>query len=94
MIDEFAEFKAQFPDFTGPLNHVFRGGRSLGVYTVIMTQKPSGVVTDQMNANANFRWCLKVQSESDSRDMLGIPDAAFLTVPGRSYVRSGEEQWN
>ena len=90
VIDEFAEFKAQFPDFTGPLNHVFRGGRSLGVYTVIMTQKPSGVVTDQMNANANFRWCLKVQSESDSRDMLGIPDAAFLTVPGRSYVRSGE----
>ena len=90
VIDEFAEFKAQFPDFTGPLNHVFRGGRSLGVYTMIMTQKPSGVVTEQMSANANFRWCLKVQSESDSRDMLGIPDAAFLTVPGRSYVKSGD----
>ena len=90
VIDEFAEFKAQFPDFTGPLNHVFRGGRSLGVYTMIMTQKPSGVVTEQMSANANFRWCLRVQSESDSRDMLGIPDAAFLTVPGRSYVKSGD----
>ena len=90
VIDEFAEFKAQFPDFTGPLNHVFRGGRSLGVYTMIMTQKPSGVVTEQMTANANFRWCLRVQSESDSRDMLGISDAVYLTVPGRSYVRAGD----
>ena len=90
VIDEFAEFKAQFPDFTGPLNHIFRGGRSLGVYTMIMTQKPSGVVTEQMSANANFRWCLRVQSEADSRDMLGIRDAAYLTAPGRSYVKSGE----
>ena len=90
VIDEFAEFKAQFPDFTGPLNHVFRGGRSLGVYTMIMTQKPSGVVTEQMTANANFRWGLRVQSESDSRDMLGISDAVYLTVPGRSYVRAGD----
>lgn len=90
VIDEFAEFKAQFPDFSEPLNHIFRGGRSLGVYTMIMTQKPSGVVTEQMNANANFRWCLKVQSESDSRDMLGVSDAAYLNVPGRSYVKSGD----
>lgn len=89
VIDEFADFKAQFPDFTGALDHIFRGGRSLGIYTVIMTQKPAGVVTEQMNANANFRWCLKVVSEHDSRDMLGISDAAYLTTPGRAYVKKG-----
>ncbi len=89
VIDEFADFKAQYPDFTGPLNHIFRGGRALGIYTVIMTQKPAGVVTEQMTANANFRWCLKVMSESDSREMLGISDAAYLTKPGRSYVKIG-----
>lgn len=89
VIDEFADFKAQYPDFTGPLNHIFRGGRALGIYTVIMTQKPGGVVTEQMYANACFRWCLKVMSESDSRDMLGTGDAAYLTQPGRAYVRTG-----
>ena len=89
VIDEFADFKAQYPDFTGPLNHIFRGGRALGIYTVIMTQKPAGVVTEQMYANACFRWCLKVMSESDSREMLGVGDAAYLTQPGRAYVRSG-----
>ena len=89
VIDEFADFKAQYPDFTGPLDHIFRGGRALGIYTVIMTQKPAGVVTEQMTANANFRWCLKVMSESDSREMLGINDAAYLNKPGRSYVKIG-----
>lgn len=89
VIDEFADFKAQYPDFTGPLNHIFRGGRALGIYTVIMTQKPGGVVTEQMTANANFRWCLKVMSESDSREMLGVSDAAYLNKPGRSYVKIG-----
>lgn len=90
VFDEFAEFKAQFPDFTTALNHIFRGGRSLGVFSMIMTQKPSGVVTDQMNANANFRWCLKVQSESDSRELLGENHAAYIRNPGRSYVRCGD----
>lgn len=90
VFDEFAEFKAQFPDFTNALNHIFRGGRSLGVFSMIMTQKPSGVVTDQMNANANFRWCLKVQSESDSRELLGENHAAYIRNPGRSYVKCGD----
>ena len=89
VIDEFADFKAQFPDFTGPLNHIFRGGRALGIYTVIMTQKPSGVVTEQMAANATFRWCLRVVSESDSREMIGCGDAAYLKHPGRAYVKIG-----
>lgn len=88
VIDEFADFKAQFPDFTGALEHIFRGGRSLGVYTLIMTQKPSGVVTEQMYANARFRWCLKVMSESDSREMLGVRGAAYIDTPGRCYVRT------
>lgn len=87
VIDEFADFKARFPDFTGALEHIFRGGRSLGVYTLIMTQKPAGVVTEQMYANARFRWCLKVMSESDSREMLGVGSAARITMPGRCYIK-------
>ena len=90
VIDEFADFKAQFPDFTGPLNHIFRGrARAWHLHTVIMTQKPSGVVTEQMAANATFRWCLRVVSESDSREMIGCGDAAYLKHPGRAYVKIG-----
>ena len=62
----------------------------MGFFVILMTQKPAGVVTDQMRANTHFRWCLKVQEESDSREMLGTVDAAALRVPGRAYVKSGD----
>lgn len=90
VVDEFAEFKQKFPDFTKPMDHLYRGGRSLGMHVILMTQSPTGIVTDQVRANANFRWCLGVKSESDSREMLGSTDAAAIRIPGRVYIRSNE----
>ena len=46
---------------------VARIGRSLGVHLILATQKPSGVVNDQIWSNTKFRVCLKVQDESDSK---------------------------
>lgn len=90
VVDEFAEFKQKFPDFTKPMDHLYRGGRSLGMHVILMTQSPTGIVTDQVRANANFRWCLGVKSESDSREMLGSTDAAAIRIPGRVYVKSND----
>ena len=90
IVDEFAELKKQFPDFTKPLEHLYQGGRSLGMFVVLMTQSPSGVVTDQMRSNAEFRWCLRVKSDLDSRELLGTTDASLLRLPGRAYVKSKE----
>lgn len=90
IIDEFAELKQQFPDFTKPLEHLYRGGRSLGMCVIVMTQSPSGIVTEQMRNNARFRWCLSVMSESDSREMLGTTEGASIRIPGRAYVRAGD----
>lgn len=90
IVDEFAELKKQFPDFTKPLEHLYQVGRSLGMFVVLMTQSPAGVVTDQMRSNAEFRWCLRVKSDSDSRELLGTTDAGLLRVPGRAYVKAKE----
>ena len=90
IVDEFAELKKQFPDFTKPLEHLYQGGRSLGMFVVLMTQSPSGVVTDQMRSNAEFRWCLRVKSDLDSKELLGTTDASLLRLPGRAYVKSKE----
>ena len=92
VIDEFAEFKAQFPEFMGIIDRTFAIGRTLGVFIVLLTQKPAGVVSDKMNANTRFRWCLKVANKGDSNDMLHHPDAAKITVPGRAYVQVGEDE--
>ena len=92
IIDEFAEFKVQFPDFMTVINRVFAIGRTLGVFAILLTQKPAGVVDDKMHANTRFRWCLKVASSADSKDMIKHPDAAKITNPGRAYVQVGEDE--
>ena len=88
--DEFAELKKNEPEFMSGLISVARVGRSLGIHMVLATQKPSGVVDDQIWANSQFRLCLKVQSAADSRDMLKTPDAAGINRPGRLYFQTGE----
>ena len=66
-----------------------RIGRSLGVHLILATQKPSGVVNDQIWSNSRFRVCLKVQEKSDSNEMIKCPDAAFLKQAGRFYLQVG-----
>lgn len=87
--DEFAELKTQQSDFMTELISAARIGRSLGVHLILATQKPSGVVDDQIWSNSRFRACLKVQERQDSMDMLKRPDAAELAETGRFYLQVG-----
>ena len=90
--DEFAELKAQQPDFMDELISAARIGRSLGVHLILSTQKPSGVVDDQIWSNSRFRVCLKVQTTDDSQEMLKRPDAAYITNAGRFYLQVGNDE--
>lgn len=87
--DEFAELKAQQPEFMDQLISTARIGRSLGVHLILATQKPAGVVDDQIWSNSKFRVCLKVQDKSDSMDMIKCPDAAAIKETGRFYLQVG-----
>ena len=87
--DEFAELKSQQPEFMVQLISTARIGRSLGVHLILATQKPAGVVDDQIWSNSKFRVCLKVQDKSDSMDMIKCPDAASLKETGRFYLQVG-----
>lgn len=87
--DEFAELKSQQPEFMNQLISAARIGRSLGIHLILATQKPSGVVDDQIWSNSRFRVCLKVQERSDSMDMIKRPDAAQISETGRFYLQVG-----
>lgn len=91
--DEFAELKQQQPEFMDKLISAARIGRSLGVHLILATQKPSGVVNDQIRSNTKFRVCLRVQDRSDSMDMLKRPEAAELTDTGRFYLQVGYNEY-
>ena len=87
--DEFAELKSQQPEFMDQLISAARIGRSLGIHLILATQKPSGVVNDQIWSNTRFRVCLKVQEKGDSNEMIKRPDAALLKQTGRFYLQVG-----
>ncbi len=87
--DEFAELKMQQPDFMDQLISTARIGRSLGIHLILATQKPSGVVDDQIWSNSKFRISLKVQDKQDSQEMIKCPDAAEITQTGRFYLQVG-----
>lgn len=87
--DEFAELKQQQPEFMDELISIARIGRSLGVHLILATQKPSGVVNDQIWSNSKFKVCLKVQSRSDSMEMIKRPEAASIKEAGRFYLQVG-----
>lgn len=91
--DEFAELKAQQPDFMDQLISTARIGRSLGVHLILATQKPGGVVNDQIWSNSRFRVCLKVQDAADSKEMIRRPDAASLKQAGRFYLQVGYDEF-
>ncbi|MEF9920358.1 MAG: type VII secretion protein EssC [Erysipelotrichaceae bacterium] len=90
--DEFAELKQEQPEFMKELVSVARIGRTLGFHLILATQKPSGVVDDQIWSNSKFKLALMVQNEADSKEIIKTPDAAFLTTPGRAYLQVGNNE--
>lgn len=92
IVDEFAELKAEFPDFMKELISAARIGRTLGVHLILATQKPAGVVDAQIWSNSKFKLCLKVQSKEDSNEVIKTPLAAEIVEPGRAYFQVGNNE--
>lgn len=91
--DEFAELKSQQREFMDKLISIARIGRSLGVHLILATQKPTGVVDDQIWSNSKFKVCLKVQDAGDSNEIIKRPDAAMLKNVGRFYLQVGYNEY-
>ena len=91
--DEFAELKQSQPDFMDEIVSTSRIGRSLGIHLILATQKPSGVVDEQVWSNSKFKVCCRVQTVEDSREMIRKDDAAYLKQSGRFYLQVGYDEY-
>ncbi len=92
VVDEFAELKKQQPDFMKDLISISRIGRSLGIHLLLATQKPSGVVNDEIWSNCSFKICLKVSQRADSFEMLHHDGALHLKNPGRFILQTTDRE--
>ncbi|MCM3715932.1 type VII secretion protein EssC [Alkalihalobacillus oceani] len=90
--DEFAELKSEEPEFIKELVSAARIGRSLGVHLILATQKPGGVIDNQIWSNSRFKIALKVQDATDSKEILKNGDAATITQTGRGYLQVGNNE--
>jgi len=90
--DEFAELKKEQPAFVKELVSASRIGRSLGIHLILATQKPSGVVDEEIWGNSKFHLCLRVQDKQDSIEMIRRPEAAYITNAGRGYFQVGNDE--
>jgi len=91
VIDEFAALVQELPEFVDGVVNVAQRGRSLGLHLILATQRPAGVIKDNLRANTNLRIALRMADEGDSTDVLGSPIAASFdpAVPGRASAKFG-----
>lgn len=88
-VDEFAALTSEVPEFVDGMVNIAQRGRSLGMHVLLATQRPAGVVTGGIRANADLRISLRVSSPDDSRDVIDSPEAARISrrTPGRAWIR-------
>ena len=91
MVDEFAALVQEVPEFVDGVVNVAQRGRSLGLHLILATQRPAGVIKDNLRANTNLRIALRMADEADSDDVLGTPVAAYFdpALPGRAVSKTG-----
>ena len=91
VVDEFAALVQEVPEFVDGVVNVAQRGRSLGLHLILATQRPAGVIKDNLRANTNLRLALRMADENDSEDVLGGKEAAYFdpALPGRAMSKTG-----
>ncbi len=91
IVDEFAALASEVPEFVDGVIDVAQRGRSLGLHLVLATQRPAGVIKDNLRANTNLRIALRLNDSEDSVDVIDEPLAAFFPpeIPGRAVAKTG-----
>jgi S-DNA-T family DNA segregation ATPase FtsK/SpoIIIE len=92
VVDEFQAMIERFPDLGAVIADIAARGRSLGVHLVLASQRPNGVVREQVVANCPIRVSLRVVQRADSIAVVGTPAAAEIRpdAPGRGVIDRGD----
>lgn len=91
IVDEFAALATEVPEFVDGVIDVAQRGRSLGLHLILATQRPAGVIKDNLRANTNLRIALRLNDVDDSMDVVGDSLAAYFPpeIPGRAVAKTG-----
>ncbi|HNM86871.1 MAG TPA: FtsK/SpoIIIE domain-containing protein, partial [Mycobacterium sp.] len=89
IVDEFSEMLSRHPEFADVFVAIGRLGRSLGMHLLLASQRLEEGRLRGLDSHLSYRICLKTLSESESRMVLGVPDAHHLPArPGAAYLKA------
>lgn len=92
VIDGFTELLAALPEFIDILVSVARIGRSLGIHMMLASQRIEEGRLRGLDTHMSFRIALRTFSPTDSRVVIGVPDAYDLPVaPGDGYLQTSPD---
>ncbi len=88
IVDEFAQLKLKYPQMMNQLQEIARIGRSLGIHLILSTQKPLGIVDDQIWSNSGWKACFRVNSVQDSKEVIQSEAAYELENAGEFVLNA------
>jgi S-DNA-T family DNA segregation ATPase FtsK/SpoIIIE len=92
VLDEFSELLSAKPEFAELFVMIGRLGRSLGVHLLLASQRLEEGKLRGLDTHLSYRIGLRTFSASESRVVLGVPDAYELpSAPGNGYLKFGTE---
>lgn len=88
VVDEFSEMLSAKPEFIDLFVAIGRLGRSLGLHLLLASQRLEEGRLRGLESHLSYRVGLRTFSASESRGVLGVPDAYDLpAVPGLGYLK-------
>lgn len=90
--DEFSELLSAKPDLVDSFVNIGRLGRSLEVHLLIASQRLEEGKLRGLDTYLSYRIGLRTFSASESRAVLGVPDAYTLpSIPGVGYLKTDSD---
>jgi len=94
IVDEFAELLAARPEFIDLFVGLGRVGRSLGIHLLLSSQRLDEGRLRGLESHLRYRLCLRTYSATESKLVLGTPDAYLLpSLPGLGYLKVDTEKY-
>jgi S-DNA-T family DNA segregation ATPase FtsK/SpoIIIE len=93
VVDEFSELLTQRPEMIDLTVMIGRLGRSLGLHLLLASQRLDEGRLRGLESHLSYRIALKTNSASESRAVLGVPDAHQLPpTPGSAFLATGTDE--
>ena len=93
ILDEFSELLTAKPEFAELFVAIGRLGRSLSIHLLLASQRLETSRMRGLESHLSYRVGLKTFSASESREVLGVPDAYELpSLPGSGFLMPGTDE--